>query len=373
MFRFVCLVLVLAWRCHPNEAVVPVDQGELLWSQEFDEFGSKNDIVHVKGQIFISDAKCGVKVLDMDGSVVGNIAPAFNKRCPSGLAFAEDLSFFVLAGYFVNDDENTLVTAYNATTLSELWDESKIIEGLFEGNPVVSTDGLYLFLVTNSMNKTRGNLVVLDNSNGATVFTEISGDSEGEDRPIAYAPLGVGRDVDRGNWNSGGRNSNDMLVWGELYMEERGMEQDGGVTVFDGTLHFFQLPRDFQPSQNNTVAASGIGNGINKTTLSAPVIPKHGRGACFSFNSGMIRCWSKGHFFGKTPTVKFNLKKSLTTPALVRMVELLLLTTRFMLYLVQVECHIFTLLSYSKTEHIHLNQWQFNCGTLAHQLLLKQI
>jgi hypothetical protein len=183
------------------------------------------------------------------------------------------------------------IIAHNAFNLLSLW-ESQTISGSFQGNPIVSSDGLYTFIVTNSMNKTKGNFIVIDNFNGSTIFSESSGDEVG--RPIAYAPLGVGRNVARGNWNKGGDNNNDMLVWGELYVEGRGEEDSGGVTWFDGAVHYLQLPSNFSPNNIGTDLVSQTGNAIRKTTLSSPVVPKHGMGAYFSFNSGQIRGWSKG-------------------------------------------------------------------------------
>lgn len=188
--------------------------------------------------------------------------------------------------------QNREIVAYNASSLLPLWTSQKLA-GLFQGNPIVSTDGLYTFLVTNSMNKTKANFIVVNNGDGSVVFMEESQGFAG--RPMAYAPLGVGRNVERGNWNRGGNNNNDMLVWGELFLSGRGEEDpDSGVTSFDGALHYFQLPPNFDPNQNYTDLSSETGNMIMKVTLSSPTVPRHGRGAFFAFNSGQIRGWSQG-------------------------------------------------------------------------------
>ena len=151
---------------------------------------------------------------------------------------------------------------------------------------------MYTFLVTNSKNKTIGNFILVDNFDGSILFHE---STENKGRPIAYAPLGVGRGIERGNWKHGSRNSNDMLVWGELYVESRGVEdEETGVTWFDGDVHYFQLPSTFDSDNISVDIASQTGNQLMKTTLAAPTVPEHGRGAFFSFNAGQIRGWTKG-------------------------------------------------------------------------------
>lgn len=183
--------------------------------------------------------------------------------------------------------------AFHTTSHDLLW-SSQIVPGVVSGKPKISSDDFYTFLVSNSNNKTVGHFVVVDNSDGSIVFSEKSNNI---DRPITYAPLGIGRNVKRGNWNKGANNHNDMLVWGEMYIEDRGQEDPiTGVTKFDGTLHYFQLPTNFQRNHTNDSIslATESGNMIMKTTLSEPAIPNHGRGAYFAFHAGKIRGWSKG-------------------------------------------------------------------------------
>ena len=217
---------------------------------------------------------------------------------------------------------NRELIAYNATNLNRIWG-NRTVPGFFQGSPIVSTDGkdfkkivvilktvrlifsihakskpyielmssekgFYTFIVTNSMNKTKGSFFIVDNSDGSTVFSE--------EKNVPYAPLGVGRNVERGNWKNGADNSNDMLVWGQLYVKERGVEDSGGVAWFDGGVHFFQLPLNFDRNSIDPDLATETGNQINKTTLSAPAVPKHGMGAYFSFHAGQMRGWSKGKY-----------------------------------------------------------------------------
>jgi len=241
-----------------------------------------------------------VHVLDMDGEEIGNIRATENKTCPTGLAFAHDSSFFILSGSYVDENENTELIAYNSTNLNRIWG-SRTITGSSPGSPIVSTDGLYTYIVTNSMKNTRGNFIIIDNTDGSTVFSE--------EKSVSYAPLGVGRNVERGNWRQGAHNRNDMLVWGELYRKDQGKEDDRGVTWFDGSIHFFQLPSEFDRDDTASPIRSGTGNQIRKTTLSAPVVRKDGLGAYFSFHAGQMRGWSIGHFFGRTPSIKFQLDK----------------------------------------------------------------
>ena len=128
--------------------------------------------------------------------------------------------------------------------------------------------------MTNSDDKMRASFVIIDNSNGSIVFKEDTSSDLGS-RPIAYAPLGVARTPLRGNWNGGGGNNNDMLVWGELYIDGRWTDDSNGVATFEGDIHFFQLPLGFDPNVVNDLLTSSS-NGRNKTTLSPPLVPSHG-------------------------------------------------------------------------------------------------
>jgi len=187
------------------------------------------------------------------------------------------------------------VVAYDATDLVQLYNTT--IPGLVEGAPVISGD--YTFVVSNTIMS--NNIIVAEfrivrNTNGYVLFTETALDD------VAYAPIGVSRSPTRGNYDRGGGNTNDMLVWGEKYYLNRGVEDADGVKWFNGKIHFFQLPTDFDPEANNTNLGSRSGNEIGKVTLSAPLLPSHGQGAILSFQAGQVRGWSKGHYFGKSPT-----------------------------------------------------------------------
>lgn len=89
------------------QATSLLHQGELLWSKKLDELGSDNDIVYANQNIFISNDNCGLKILDLAGEEVGSIDSNENKTCPSGLSFAQDSSFFILAGYQLDGIETT--------------------------------------------------------------------------------------------------------------------------------------------------------------------------------------------------------------------------------------------------------------------------
>ena len=154
------------------------------------------------------------------------------------------------------------------------------IPGTSEGLPIIGSDGFYSYLVTNSHDQTKASFLMMDNSNGSIVFQEdASPTNTTAGRPMAYAPLGVGRTPTRGNWNQGGGNTNDVLVWGELYVDQRWKEDSNGVALFEGDVHFFQLPMgfDFKNSSSSVKDLSTMSShGRNKTTLSAPLVPSHG-------------------------------------------------------------------------------------------------
>jgi len=228
--------------------------------------------------------------------------------CDSGLAFSTDGDFLIQSGHIVNEDKTTIIK-YDASDLTELW--SLEVEGLTQGTPIVSTDKMYTFLVTNAENKTKARFIVIKNMNGTLADQELYQPIPA--RPAAYAPLGVARNPVRGNWAFGGGNTNDMLIWGELYVDGRGTENPDGQAVFEGTNHFYQVRANdgFQGFADLPTASGGV---TKKVTLSAPVVPMHGQGAYFSYNSALIRGWHEGHRFGKPPHVKTKLPKQYNNP-----------------------------------------------------------
>jgi hypothetical protein len=187
--------------------------------------------------------------------------------------------------------------AYNATSLDMVYNLT--IPGIVEGNPIVSSHGTYTYVVSNLKNNNEtsiGQFRIIQNVDGMTLFTESSVDG------AAYAPLGIGRSPERGNYGTGKNNTQDILIWGEKFLLERGEDDANGVTKFEGKIHYFQLPMKFDPVDGVSPLKSRSGGEIDKVTLSAPLVPEHGQGAMFSFQAGQLRGWSKGRHFGKTPT-----------------------------------------------------------------------
>ena len=154
--------------------------------------------------------------------------------------------------------------------------------------------------MTNQDN-TKPRFIVISNQDGTSIGSELLVPETPLN--ISYAPLGVGRNLTRGNFNGGNRNTNDVLIWGELYVKGTYEENDQGVALLEGTTHYYQIPLDFVPTGENRTAIvteAGLPT-LDKVTLDAPVIPAHARGAFFSFNSGLLRCWPYDHYFGRAP------------------------------------------------------------------------
>ena len=148
------------------------------------------------------------------------------------------------------------------------------MNGVSEGDPIIGSDDAFSYLVANLDNKTRASFLILDNLSGSIVFREVT--PSNFSRPVAYAPLGVGRAPLRGNWNLGGENMNDMLVWGELYVDGRWEDDSNGVAIFEGEIHYFQVPNFFDPSNITADLSTSSSTGRNKTTLTPPLVPSHG-------------------------------------------------------------------------------------------------
>jgi hypothetical protein len=89
------------------EGTSPADHGVLLWSEKLDGVENNVSVKFAHGHIYVSSINCGVHILDLDGKEIGKIEGTTGKTCPSGLSFANDLSFFVLAGFYEDENENT--------------------------------------------------------------------------------------------------------------------------------------------------------------------------------------------------------------------------------------------------------------------------
>jgi hypothetical protein len=174
------------------------------------------------------------------------------------------------------------IVTFNATTFDII--HKVTIHSIVEGSPIVSSDGFYTFVVSNAYGK--NNLEswfhIIRNYDGSVLFSERS-------QNVAYAPLGVAR----GNYDQDGRRSKDVLVWGEKFIANRGVEDNNGAMWFEGKLHSFQFSRDFDGNNTHKVV-SRSGDQINKVTSSAPLVPKHGQGAILACQAGRFRGWSKG-------------------------------------------------------------------------------
>jgi len=269
-----------------------------------------NEVQYKYGIIFVNSLDCGIDMLDIDGNLINHL-DGTSETCHSGLAFP----FSSNSEYFVQSRQNkpedkTDIVAFQVSGLKQKWKVQ--LDGLTEGSPIISSDNNHIFCVSNSQSKTKAHFSIIDNQSGKLLDTETFVPSH--DRNAAYAPLSVARKPVRGNWAYGGKNSNDMLIWGELYIEERGLENSEGTKVYEGTIHFYQLPSKTNFvyfDKNDPLLSSGIGSIENKVTLSGPVVFRHGQGAIFSFNAGHISGFSEGVHFGLQPTLEFQLEKQL--------------------------------------------------------------
>ena len=98
-------ITLLACNTLRTVAITPVSHATLNWSKRLDMPGSEdNNIVYANGFLWVSNKNCGVHVLDMHGEEVGKIEATENKTCPSGLSFAYNSSFFVLAGFYSDEE-----------------------------------------------------------------------------------------------------------------------------------------------------------------------------------------------------------------------------------------------------------------------------
>ncbi len=80
-------------------SIVPMQKGDLLWTKKVseNEIGEGKKIFYANNLFYVSDNKCNIHVLDLEGNDAGKIDGDTNANalCQAPLAFAVDSSFFI--------------------------------------------------------------------------------------------------------------------------------------------------------------------------------------------------------------------------------------------------------------------------------------
>jgi hypothetical protein len=178
----------------------------------------------------------------------------------------------------------------------EVW-ASTNLAGVAAGNPVMSSDGAYVFLTHNSDSKTNGHFTILDGETGETFFGGSSGEAS-ENPTKKYAPVGIYHTPQSGNYDpivsgsavsEGEMNTNDMLMWCESPRET-------DTSISDGVLYGFQFPREFAGNASE-IKFFQMGS-IERDFMSdtAPVLTNKGLSAYWGVTRSSFRGWIPKRF-----------------------------------------------------------------------------
>jgi len=269
--------------------------------------GSTAIVTTVGGAVFAFDAYTGEQQWIYQPEPAGENSIT---RTHSGVTFSTgtgDDSFMVFS---VVDNENSLSPLTRVVALdmegNELW-ISDVLEGIAMGDPLISSDGGYVFLNHNvgSEEEKNGYFTVLEaNATGIILFSQ---EFEGIDRngttTAAFGPPGIYHNPVEGNYDpimagsnssEGDFNTNDMLMWGQ-------MPKSLANPILDGYIFGFQFPTDFVNGENMEelqLSFFPLGRDFERDfqTLTPPVITYGGLSAYWGVSRNGFRGWVSKRF-----------------------------------------------------------------------------
>jgi outer membrane protein assembly factor BamB len=194
-------------------------------------------------------------------------------RCQSSASFSSSSSSQFLVYTVIDDqasgdidDTVSRVVALDWETGEELW-ISEFLDGVAQGDPLISSDGRYVFVTHNTARETQGFFSILSTHEtpgqdpGKSLYSDFTG-SVGQDS-VAFGPPAIFHNPTRGNYDpydggyggnpaisQGDDNNNDFVMWGQTPKPADYRSKE----IQDGHIYGFQFPRDFD--SNNVTAAS---------------------------------------------------------------------------------------------------------------------
>ena len=188
------------------------------------------------------------------------------------LALAHSLSLSLSAPCYTPRYSRVVALDFAGTVL---W-TSQALEGGCSGTPVISENGLYVYLTHNLVSL--GKFTMLFSSNmGQPIYSQT-------DLMQPYSPPGIFFNPVQGYYDGGLANANDLLLWS--YRPFPG-ETGTNLTATFG----FQLPDGFN-GNNGTLSVLQLRTGTNWQSQSAPVIFNRGFGAAWAVSRNQIRTWN---------------------------------------------------------------------------------
>jgi len=229
------------------------------------------------GKMIAYNADSGDWLWDYDPPAAG--VPTAVISSSAGVTFGS--AYMVYAVNYVGDgDDYTRVIAVDMSG-TELY-VSESLDGKHSGNPVISSNGNYVFITHNSEANTVGHFTILS---GAleTIVTQTGNDNI--DGP--FAPIGIFHNPAEGFYDpvpgvaDGTGNTNDMLLWCLTYQPNQ--------AVLDGYCFGFQFPIGVAEDEVKDVeyfllkdANTDDDGSRGFRTITPPVLANQGRSAYYS-------------------------------------------------------------------------------------------
>jgi len=196
---------------------------------------------------------------------------------------------------------------------NELW-ISDPLEGIAQGDPLISNDGSYVFLTHNEFDQeagiSTGHFTILEaNTTGGVFYTGATTDDR------AFGPPGIFHVPTEGNYDpiisgspisEGENNQNDFLMWSQT-------PKPTDVSVADGFIYGFQFPRDFSGNASNIAFFELSASEIDFQSTTPPVITNEGFSAYWGVSRSSYRGWTNKRFT-RARTVSTGFNRNLNFP-----------------------------------------------------------
>jgi len=274
--------------------LIPRRSPEVIWTANIDSASQGNECtIYNEDKLLICTTNNGnvFALQPSDGGAVWTHEPMSVTNEPvfssSGVAFGSNPSIgnyilhAVSEGFARFDPSYCVIYALNPTNGVEFW-KSQALDGACSGTPVISEDGLYIFLTHNRLSSGTFT-ILLSNSDGFPFFSK-------HDPNQPFSPPGVFYNPREGYYQGGFENRNDLVVWAY-----RPRIDEVGVGL--SSSFAFQFPIGFVGDSDDSLSVHLLNN-ITWQTISAPKIFNQGYSMNIAVTKSSFRSWNGA--FGDT-------------------------------------------------------------------------
>jgi hypothetical protein len=180
---------------------------------------------------------------------------------------------------------------------NQIW-ASDSLDGIPQGDPLISSDGGYVFLTHNEFDSeagiSTGHFTILEgNTTGMVFYTDATDDDR------AFGPPGIFHSPVEGNYDpivsgspvsEGENNSNDFIMWSQT-------PKPSDTAISNGFMYGFQFPRTFDGSNSTGIGFFELGElEVDFQSTTPPVITNEGLSAYWGVTRSSYRGWNNKRF-----------------------------------------------------------------------------